>query len=442
LPLFALISSTMEPERPSSYSIHIVSKYGTVKKAILKIEETADYTTEPTLIWRSKPMLSAKFSFVRYISEPTTSPLSADFDRFSIQINIVEITIEVSKKSSSILHTYLKDMLKKAIKINSLDKALKSSRQMQLFRNIATEATLKEEQLHEMQHHLKVKEAYIVLTRTLDRYRSKLLGSALSFWVEHVREENLSRMHRDRHRWRLHAAANQEIDLQAWYHALFYQEVYRLRGKFFYKDAILPVYRQSYDLVDNALTPLEEAALAHVLCSPDTTYGDVAGQMFVVQAILPAPQYELFTELAAKGLTVTKHPRQGRPAKKLFRFSFVEGNIYLTWKGKFGNQGVGMSEVTEVVDGIQTDVLKWSGAAAKSDQYLSVLCADRSIDLFFDSVQDRDNWRDVLQALFEKEMNKLTNIPGVEPTGPDVTDFDWLVLYTSIGKTMPGTNVP
>ena len=59
-------------------------------------------------------------------------------------------------------------------------------------------------------------------------------------------------------------------------------QVYRLRGYFWYKDAVLPSYRQSYDLVDNALTPLEEAALAHVLCSPDTSYGDVAGQMFVV----------------------------------------------------------------------------------------------------------------------------------------------------------------
>ena len=61
-------------------------------------------------------------------------------------------------------------------------------------------------------------------------------------------------------------------------------QVYRLRGYFWYKDAVLPSYRQSYDLVDNALTPLEEAALAHVLCSPDTSYGDVAGQMFVVSA--------------------------------------------------------------------------------------------------------------------------------------------------------------
>lgn len=129
-------------------------------------------------------------------------------------------------------------------------------------------------------------------------------------------------------------------------------QVYRLRGYFWYKDAVLPSYRQSYDLVDNALTPLEEAALAHVLCSPDTSYGDVAGQMFVVQALIPAPQFALFQQLAAQGAQVVKYPRQGRPAKKAFRFSFVEGNIYLTWKGKFGNQGVGMGEVTSVVAGI------------------------------------------------------------------------------------------
>ena len=95
---------------------------------------------------------------------------------------------------------------------------------------------------------------------------------------------------------------------------------------------MLPVYKQSYDLVDNALTPLEEAALAHVLCSPDTSYGDVAGQMFVVQALIPPPQFTLFQQLAAQGATVVKYPRSGRPAKKTFRFSFVEGNIYLTWK--------------------------------------------------------------------------------------------------------------
>ena len=61
--------------------------------------------------------------------------------------------------------------------------------------------------------------------------------------------------------------------------------MYRLRGAFWYRDAVLPVYKQSYDLVDSTLTAMEENALSHVLCSPDTTYGDVACQMYVVQAM-------------------------------------------------------------------------------------------------------------------------------------------------------------
>ena len=116
----------------------------------------------------------------------------------------------------------------------------------------------------------------------------------------------------------------------------------------------MPIYKQKYDIVDQGLTPLEEAALAHVLCSPETTYGDVARQMFVVQAIVSEAQFDLFQELSAKGANVTKCPRSGRPAKKLFRFSFVEGNIYLTWKGKYGNQGVDLGEVSRE-EGVVTE---------------------------------------------------------------------------------------
>jgi hypothetical protein len=146
----------------------------------------------------------------------------------------------------------------------------------------------------------------------------------------------------------LHAICNHELDLQAWYHAIFFNEVYRLRGPFWYKDAVLPIYRTSYDIIDNSLTPLEESALAQVLCSPDTVYGDVAGQMFIVQAITTPIQFQLFQNLASQGATVIKYPHSGRPAKKLFRFSFVEGKIYLTWKGKFGNQGVDLGEVHQI----------------------------------------------------------------------------------------------
>ena len=155
--------------------------------------------------------------------------------------------------------------------------------------------------------------------------------------------------------------------------------------------------------------------------------------MFVVQALAPPHQFSLFQQLAAQGSTVVKYPRSGRPAKKLFRFSFVEGNIYLTWKGKFGNQGVGMGEVTSVEGGIQSDVLKWSGQAAKADQYLSVHCSDRSVDLFFDSSTERDNWRDLLKLLVTKEQGELVGIEPFEPA-EDADEFEWLVLFASIGK--------
>jgi hypothetical protein len=81
-------------------------------------------------------------------------------------------------------------------------------------------------------------------------------------------------------------------------------------------------------------------------------YGDVAGQMFIVQAITTPIQFQLFQNLASQGATVIKYPHSGRPAKKLFRFSFVEGKIYLTWKGKFGNQGVDLGEVHTIQQGL------------------------------------------------------------------------------------------
>jgi len=246
---------------------------------------------------------------------------------------------------------------------------------------------------------------------------------------------NDSKMNRDRHRWRLHAIANEDIDLQAWYHALFYLEVYRLRGYFWYKDAVLPTYRHSYGLVDNTLTPLEESALAHVLCSPDTSYGDVAGQMFIVQALISSSLFTLFQQLAANGLQVIKYPRNGRPAKKLFRFSFVEGNIYLTWSGKFGNQGVGMFEVLSIVGGIHSEVLKYSAKKeiAKNEQFLSVNCPDRSVDLFFDTQEDRDNWKEILNILVNKEHGKLGDIELLDPP-LHAPDFERIVLYSSVGK--------
>jgi hypothetical protein len=430
------------------FEAYIITKYGTVNKSKIVMEDV-DPNSEPLFSWRVNEQqtnpnpvhqelnrLCCKFSFVKYIRDPQPSPLLMNYQRILIYINSFELVIDLSNEMVNNFYYLFKEFHKKSIKIQTLERGLKSYMKFSFFHAFQTEAATKEEQLRQLHSHLKLKEAALKLHDFIQRYQSKALTKSVSKWVEVVTKMNEGRMITDRHRWRLHATSNLDIDLQAWYHALFFQEVYRLRGKFFFKEAILPVYRQSYDLVDNALTPYEEAALAHVLCSPDTSYGDVAGQMFIVQAILPVTQYELFQKLASQGVNVTKYPRQGRPAKKLFRFSFVEGNIYLTWKGKFGNQGVGMFEVTSVVQGIQTDVLKWSASSKQAHQFLSVICADRSVDLFFESIQERNYWYDVLQALVQKEQGKLlNNIPGIEVGLPtENLPFEQLILYGSIGK--------
>jgi hypothetical protein len=257
------------------------------------------------------------------------------------------------------------------------------------------------------------KECVSLIERGLRESISSRCQEAFKKWTAFVRGVNAESMQHDRARWRLHAAANQETDLQAWYHSTFHKEVYRLRGAFWFRDAVMPIYKQKYDIVDQGLTPLEEAALAHVLCSPETTYGDVAGQMFVVQAIVSELQFDLFQELSAKGANVTKCPRSGRPAKKLFRFSFVEGNIYLTWKGKYGNQGVDLGEVRKVEGGVATEVTKkLDPSRAEADCFLSLICEGRSVDLRFDSKPERDAWWQLLDVVVKKENGQLSSVPA------------------------------
>ena len=140
-----------------------------------------------------------------------------------------------------------------------------------------------------------------------------------------------------------------------------------------------------------------------------------------------------------QGISVTKHPRTGRPAKKTFRFSFVEGNIYLTWKGKFGNQGVDLTEVSSITSGLGSDVLKKSGKADKATHYLSVNSVGRSVDLYFDSPEERQRWNELLEILVQKEQGCLRNVEMME-IDPDGDEYDKLVHYISLGRGIAGVH--
>eukprot|EP00622_Pseudochattonella_farcimen_P005862 FR741557.1.p1 GENE.FR741557.1~~FR741557.1.p1 ORF type:complete len:122 (+),score=7.10 FR741557.1:1-366(+) len=110
-----------------------------------------------------------------------------------------------------------------------------------------------------------------------------------------------------------------------------------------------------------------------------------------------------------------KHPRSGRPQKKLFQLSLVQGEMYLfmylTWKGKHGTQGVELASVEKITSGIGTEVLRRSGKLAKAEGYLSLVLPDRSLDLCFQSEDERSTFRACMSRLITMERTIRSETP-------------------------------
>jgi len=154
----------------------------------------------------------------------------------------------------------------------------------------------------------------------------------------------------------------------------------------------------------------------------------------------------------------------GRPARKLFRLSYVEGSIYLTWSGKFGNQGVDLAEVTSVAAGITTDTIRRTATPAREMHYLSLVCPGRSVDLELDTPAEALQWRRMLEVIVKKERGEGPTegpTPSPSPTpvsteaagagagagaGVMVSDEDWmdqLLLCSTIGvDVLPAAQRP
>jgi hypothetical protein len=388
-----------------------------------------------SIFWRSKPeKLGCELSFVESIVcgnilgnvcrelDPYRC-IGLVFKDYNLQLETVDT------ETCAALQLCLQTLLSE-VKAADSDKEANSF--LNRLRYTTYQISIQQEKLYQLRKHASMKEGALTLVTFIEKSYSFQTRRAVDKWIEYVRFVNADSKTKDKQRWRLHAIANMDIDLQAWYHSIFHEQVYRVRGPFWFREAALAVYRRSYDLVHNTLTALEENALAHVLCSTETSYGDVAGQMFTVQEIVEPDKFSLFQKLAAAGITVTKYPRMGRPARKVFRLSFVEGYIYLTWKGRFGNQGVELNRVSALKSGICTEVTRKQGKQDKAGQYLSVISVGRSLDLFFDSVEERQRWQDLLAVLVDKELGRLP-VLKIEDA-PDSSDFDRLVTYASIGK--------
>jgi curved DNA-binding protein CbpA len=88
------------------------------------------------------------------------------------------------------------------------------------------------------------------------------------------------------------------------------------------------------------------------------------------------------------GIELIKHPRKGRPRKRMVWLDkdFTE---ILTFRkrvmedqrnGKEKIKGVAISSITEVTTGRTTEVLKRTGRASHNNRYFSLVCADRTLD--------------------------------------------------------------
>lgn len=241
-------------------------------------------------------------------------------------------------------------------------------------------------------------EGFVCLNRRTTAWRVNSLGEAISRWCAVVRKSNAVKMEADRAQWTLHAEVRQDEDLQAWYHSVFRTELYRTKGPFWHKEALLQDYRRHpMKTVNRNDTP------ESVLCTPDMTYATMAATMYTIREKLSEEEYRLFEKLTSDGSIILKHGRKGSPQKKLFQLSLVQGEMYLfmylTWKGKHGTQGVELASVKNVSGELATDTSHKSGKMGQKEHYISFIMPDRSLNLYF---EDSDQ-----QAVFLSCMDKL-----------------------------------
>jgi hypothetical protein len=161
--------------------------------------------------------------------------------------------------------------------------------------------------------------------------------------------------------------------------------------------------------------------------------------MFVVQAIVPDPElFAMFQKLSAQGSNVIKYPRTGHASKKMFRFSYVEGSIYLTWKGKYGNQGVDLAEVTEVNLSLPSNIqnkISIREPTFSTELCLSIMSGEKSIDLTFSSKEERERWKVLLDLLSAKERGYLPGFNQIVTKPNEEVSLEELILcYSSLSE--------
>ncbi|CAM9705932.1 unnamed protein product [Scytosiphon promiscuus] len=178
----------------------------------------------------------------------------------------------------------------------------------------------------------------IRLKRLLSAAATRQTEKCWARWCGAVRRANEGRQKADRRMWYLHAKANQDNDLLAWYHATFCREVYRRRVPFWFRETQLKPYQKAYRIVDdgdNSYTGWEKSIMSSCVCTVGTKYADVAAQLFTAKDVLAPEEYRLFLTLVKRGTEVPKAAsKSGRkfPHPMKLRLWFNRGSLCLTAK--------------------------------------------------------------------------------------------------------------
>ena len=129
------------------------------------------------------------------------------------------------------------------------------------------------------------------------------------------------------------------------------------------------------------------------------------------QAPVPvrAPDEEALPALPRPGRHVPLHASLSALPRPPRRSLTPQTFRYLTWKGKRASiQGIELASVADVTHGQGTEVLRRTGKTEKADCYLSLVTADRSLDLCFDDAANRELWETTLKALVKIEAGVRT----------------------------------
>ena len=107
----------------------------------------------------------------------------------------------------------------------------------------------------------------------------------------------------------------------------------------------------------------------------------------------------------------------------------------MTWKGKAGNTGVDLADVTHVTRGLCSDILKKKGVDTMPNKYLSLFSTGRSVDLFFETETECFDWYSLLEALVKKEKERIyTILDSEDPKNtPNTNEFEHLCYKNVVG---------